>query len=341
MKHKLLFPAFLIVLLSVFACSFKQADRSVQHGLWPPLEPYQTGYLKVSDIHELYYEVSGNPEGKPVIVLHGGPGGSCRPVMRQFFNPDKFMIVLFDQRGAGRSKPFAELEGNNTWELVEDIETLRKHLNIDRMMIQGGSWGTTLALAYAETYPDRVTDLVLRGVFTATDMEIDHFYHGGVQPIFPDAWEEFMDALPDPDRRPLPAYLLELLTSDDPDVRHRIADAWLRYEWRISDVHVDTAAITQWARSHDSYAFSLIENYYMANHCFLQENQLWNNLDKIKHIPTSIVNGRFDIPCRPITAYRLHKSMPGSKLIIVEAEGHGGQAVMEAVANAVRDHEPN
>lgn len=333
-------PALFLLLLTLSCINNGKEDQPAT-GLWPPLEPYETGFLKVSETHTLYYEIAGNPDGKPVIVLHGGPGGSCDPIMRQFFNPEKFKAILFDQRGAGRSTPYAELEGNNTWELVEDIEKLRKHLNLDKVMIVGGSWGSTLALAYAEKYPEVVTDMVLRGIFTATDEEIDHFYHGGTKSIFPDAYEEFLNALPDPDRRPLPSYLFELLTNYDSALQKKIADAWLRYEWRISDIHVDTSEITRWALSNNSYAFSLIENYYMANRCFLQENQLWDSLSKISDIPLTIVHGRFDIPCRLITAYRLHQMIPGSELVIVEGTGHIGQAILEAVTNAVRKHEPD
>ena len=275
-----------------------------------------------------------------MIVLHGGPGGGCWPIMRQFFNPEKFMIVLFDQRGSNRSIPYAEITDNNTWELVEDIEKLRKYLHIDKMMLLGGSWGSTLALAYAEKYPGRVTDMVLRGIFTATDQEIDHFYHGGIAGIFPDAYEELMQSLPDRTIRPLPNYLYSLLIAEDTKLHKPVSDAWLLYEWRISDVYADTAMIKTWMADNDTYAFSLIENYYMANRCFLDQNQLWENLFKIKHIPMTIVNGRFDMPCLVQIAYRLHHSIPGSELVIVEAAGHGGEAIMNAVANAVQNHEP-
>jgi len=189
MINKLTFAS-LISLAIFFTCACQVAEQQ-DTGLWPSIEPFETGYLQVSDIHELYYELVGNPKGKPVFVLHGGPGGSARPVMRRFFNPEKYKVVLFDQRGAGRSKPYAEIKDNNTWELVEDIERLRKHLNIDKIMIQGGSWGSTLALTYAIKYPEHVTDMVLRGIFTATDEEIDHFYHGGTTGQFPDAMKSY------------------------------------------------------------------------------------------------------------------------------------------------------
>ncbi len=337
--HRSSLPALLLT-ITLFVAGCTADSQKPESSLWPPLEPYNSGYLKVSPVHELHYEESGNPGGKPVFVLHGGPGGSSRPIMRQFFNPEKFRIILFDQRGAGQSRPYAELAGNTTWNLVEDIEKLRVHLGIEKMMIQGGSWGSTLALAYAERYPERVTDLVLRGVFTGTDEEIDHFYHGGTAEVFPDAYEELLRALPDPGRRPLPPYLVELLTGENLLLRNRVADAWLRYEWWISDIYVDTALISMWLKENSSYAFSLIENHYMANRCFLEQNQLWDSLHKIRHIPLTIVHGRFDMPCRLQVAYRLHQQMPGSELVIVEQEGHGGDRIVEAIARAVKDHEP-
>ncbi|MBN2173070.1 MAG: prolyl aminopeptidase [Bacteroidales bacterium] len=331
------FP-FLILLLLLTQCRTKQ-ESVVQDQLWPPIEPYETGVLKVSDIHEIYYEICGNPKGKPVFMLHGGPGAGCSPIMRRFFNPEKFKIILHDQRGANRSKPFAEIRENTTQDLVQDIEKLRKHLGIEKMMLVGGSWGSMLALAYAETYPENVTEMVLRGIWMGTQKEIDHFYHGGVSDIFPDAYEEFLNALPDPSQRPIPAYLLHLLTGDDQNLRKKIADAWLKYEWKISDIDVKPEEIEDWLKYNDSYDFSLIENYYMANNCFLGDNQLWNNLDKITQIPVIIVNGRFDIPCVLNTAYTLHKRLPESELMIVENGGHGGIEVISLVIKAIRRFE--
>jgi proline iminopeptidase len=183
--------------------------------LWPRIEPYESGYLAVSDIHEIYYDVSGNPEGRPVFVLHGGPGGSSSPYMRRFFNPERFMIVLHDQRGCGKSKPYGEIRENTTWDLVEDIERLRVLLDVDQIVLFGGSWGSTLALAYAETYPSHVAGMVLRGIFTATQAEVDHFCHGGVGKFFPETYENLIYALPEPYRRPLPAYLYTLIADAD------------------------------------------------------------------------------------------------------------------------------
>jgi len=326
------------MILLLIQCA-SDPKESANDKLWPVIEPYETGYLKVSDRHEIYYELCGNPNGKPVFMLHGGPGAGCNPVMRQFFNPDKFLIVLHDQRGSKRSRPYAEIKENTTQDLVEDMDKLRKHLNIEKMMLVGGSWGSTLALAYAETFPQNVTDMVIRGIWTGTQKEIDHFYHGGVIDIFPDVYGELLQALPDPDRRPLPAYLVELMTEHDEKTRKKIADAWLKYEWRISDIDVDPNEIDNWIKRYESYGFSLIENHYMANNCFLADNQLWNNLYKIKDIPVTIINGRFDMPCVMNTAYTLHNSLPQSKLIVVENGGHGGYNVIVAVVNAIMEHE--
>ncbi len=292
---------------------------------WYPIpEPFETGYLRVSDIHEIYYELCGNPEGVPVLVLHGGPGGGSYPSLRRFHDPEKYLIVLHDQRGAGRSKPFCELKDNNTPALVGDIERLREHLKLGRCHVFGGSWGSTLALAYAEAYPDNIRSLVLRGVFTATAAEIDHFYHGGVATHFPEVYARFQEVIPKPDRHDYPRQLLAMLQSENTEVRRRASLAWARYEMKIvalerSDEEVEAAFLT-W----DPYDFSLIENHYMANGCFLEEGQLLRNAHKIASIPTVIVHGRYDVICTPKSAFRLHQALPKSELVFVESAGHGG-----------------
>jgi proline iminopeptidase len=310
-------------------------------GLWPELEPSESGYLAVGDIHELYYEVCGNPEGKPVFVLHGGPGGSVSPYMRRFFNPERFLIVLFDQRGCGKSRPHGEIRENTTWDLVEDIERLRKHLELDRILLFGGSWGSTLALAYAETYPSNVTGMVLRGIFTATDAEIDHFYHGGVGKLFPETYEKLIYSLPEPDRRPLPAYLYDLIASADSAGKMEYSRAWAAYELKLCSLTFPDDRLEEVVESFDSYAFALFENYYMANRCFLEEGQLLANSDRIKDIPTVLVNGRYDVICPPVNAYRLHRLLPNSELVIAEGAGHwmGEKPVEEALLEAVRGFE--
>jgi proline iminopeptidase len=314
--------------------------------LWPEIAPYETGYLKVSGIHEIYYDVSGDAGGKPVFVLHGGPGGHTSPYSRRFFNPQKFMIVLHDQRGAGRSKPSGELRENTTQHLVEDIERLRKHLKCGQIILFGGSWGSTLALAYAETYPGHVAGMVLRGLFTAEGEDIDFFYHGGVRFFFPDAYEALLAVLPDPDRRPLHQYLYELLQTDNEADRRKLSRAWAAYEIKISGLEVSDELVRQIVlpedRAREIYVFSLFENYYMANGCFLEEGQLFRDADKIRHIPAVIINGRYDIVCPPDAAYDLHKILPRSRLIIAESAGHwmGEPPVEQALLRAMKAFEP-
>jgi proline iminopeptidase len=337
MKIKGIFLSLLLFGLNILSC----AQPGESTALWPPIEPFETGYLKVSDIHELYYEISGNPDGKPVFGLHGGPGGSCGPEMRQYFNPDVFRIILHDQRGAGQSRLFAEIRENTTWHLVEDIETLRKHVTADKIILFGGSWGSTLALAYAEIYPEHVSGMVLRGIFTSTQAEIDHFYHGGIRPYYPEVYERFVNALPDPERRPLPAYLLELMQTGSREDRAKYARVWAEYEIKIAELSFPDEEIAPIFETFDPLAFAMLENYYMANQCFLKEGQLFDNADQIRGIPLIMVNGRYDLICPPITAYKLHQKLPESRLVIAEKAGHwmGEKPVQEALLKAMREFE--
>ena len=346
--RKSLFQFILIISLTIlicfdFSCQQKSAEGITEKEtkLWPPIEPFQSSYLKVSDIHQIYYELSGNSEGKPVFFLHGGPGGSSSPYMRRFCNPQKFLIVLHDQRGSGKSKPYGEIKENTTQNLVEDIERLRKHLKLEKIILFGGSWGTTLGLAYAEAYPENVSGMVFRGVFAATKEEIDHFYHGGVGRYFPETYEKLLSTLPEPSRRPLPDYLFRLINEGDKAEKAKYSRAWARYEGRISGLEVPADLIENWIRNYNPYAFSLFENYYMANGCFLEEGQLLRDAKKITHIPTIIVNGRYDVICPPITAYRLHKLLPQSKLIIAEGAGHwmGEKPIESALLEAMKKFE--
>jgi proline iminopeptidase len=332
---------FVTIALGLLICPARLPEAAGPE-LWPKIEPYETGYLQVSDRHEIYYELAGNPQGKPVIVLHGGPGGQCSPYYRRFFNPEKFLIVLHDQRGAGRSKPFAEIEENDTWALVEDINRLRDHVGIEgKAILFGGSWGSTLGLAYAEKYPDKVAGLVLRGVFTATSEEIDHFYHGGVRTHFPGVYDRFVQSLPDPERRPLPQYLFELIESDDQSVREKYAYEWARYELRISALNFTDAEVEAFLKDYDPLAFARLENYYMTNGCFLEEGQLFRDAGRLVEIPVVMVNGRYDVVCPPVTAYRLHALLPNSKLVVAEQSGHwmGEPAIQSALLEAMRGFE--
>lgn len=341
MKKNLWAVFAILFLFSIFNKDCSVSETGEKADLWPEIDPFHTEYLRVSDIHEIYFELCGNPEGKPVFFLHGGPGGSCSPYMRRFCDPDKFLMVLHDQRGAGKSRPYAEVRENTTQHLVEDIEKLRKHLNIEKIVLFGGSWGTTLGFAYAETYPDNVSGMLLRGVFTATQEEIDHFYHGGVHTFFPETYEKLLSVLPEPDKRPLPNYLLELIQTDDPNEQQKYSEAWAKYETKIAGLEIPDQWIDEYYENHNPLAFALFENYYMSNGCFLEEGQLIKNLDKILNIPIIMVNGRYDMICPPVTAYRLHQKLPKSKLIIAEGAGHwmGEKPVEIALLKAIRDFE--
>ncbi len=305
--------------------------------LWPKIEPFETSYLQVSDLHEMYYELCGKREGIPVFVLHGGPGGHVSPYYRRFFDPEKYLMVLYDQRGAGKSKPHAELKENTTWHLVEDIEKLRTHLELDKILLFGGSWGSTLALAYAETYPENVSGMILRGVFTAAKDEIDHFYHGGVRPFFPELWEDFIAEIPDEDKSDLPNKLFYLVSSDEPHLQDKFTRLWIKYEYKLASLNTPQHLVDEMDHVdiEEIYPFSLIENFYMQNNCFFEENQLLNNAYLIKDIPTIMVTGRYDMICPPVNAWRLHQKLNQSELIIAEEAGHwmGDKPVEKALLN--------
>jgi proline iminopeptidase len=317
------------------------AQGSAGSKLWPELKPYQTDYLKVSELHHIFYQLAGNPEGKPVMVIHGGPGGGCYPELFRFFDPTKFHIILHDQRGAGQSKPYAEIKENTTQHLVEDIEKLRKHLNLGKVILFGGSWGSTLSLAYAETYPQNVSGMILRGVFTASREEIDHFYHGATARYFPENYERLIQHIENPEKKNYPAQLLKKIQSSDPEVRKRYALAWGKYEIKMAVLDIPDRAVEDIFKEWNPYDFALLENYYMANNCFLEDGELLNNADRLKNIPMTIVNGRYDVICPPITAYKLHKKLPKSKLIIVERAGHsaGAEPLRSVLVNAVKEFE--
>ncbi len=331
-------PFILCGVLIIIACSQTPKPPSV---LWPELQPYQTGYIDVGDGHQIYFQLGGDPNGFPAVYLHGGPGGQATPKDFRYFNPDFYHILLYDQRGAGQSKPFASLTANTTWNLVEDIERLRTHFHFDKILILGGSWGSTLALAYAETYPEHVAGLILRGVFTATQSEIDHFYHGGTAAHFPANFDSLLAYIPRPDMKNYPSQLLAQLLSEDSLTCAKTAWAWAAYEAKLAFLNLPAEKLAGWKKSWNPLAFSRIENYYMANHCFLQEGQLWTNLNRISHIPVTIVNGRYDVICPPITAYKLHQQLPKSKLIIVEEAGHSASepGIQAALVKAAGDFE--
>lgn len=291
--------------------------------LYDEIEPYNQGYLQVSPIHSLYYEESGNPDGKPVVFLHGGPGGGSEPMHRRFFSPKAYRIVVFDQRGAGRSTPHACLEENTTWHLVEDIERLREHLGIDRWVVFGGSWGSTLALAYAETHPSRVKALALRGIFLCRPEEIDWFYQKGADAIFPDVWEDYVNQIPPEERDNMVAAYYRRLTSEDEAIRWAAARAWSVWEGSTSKLFMSPSLIEDFAEPQKAVALARIECHYFINNTFMPTpNYLIENIDKIRHIPAVIVQGRYDVVCPMMSAWRLHRAWPEARLEIIPDAGH-------------------
>jgi proline iminopeptidase len=291
--------------------------------LYPPLEPNRTGRLAVSGGHELYWEESGNPSGKPAVFLHGGPGGGSEPKQRQFFDPARYRIVLFDQRGCGKSTPHAELTHNTTWDLVADIEALREHLSIERWQVFGGSWGSTLALAYAQKHPERVTELVLRGIFLLRRRELEWFYQEGASRLFPDAWDRYLEPIPEAERGDLIAAYHRRLTSEDPSVRQAAARAWSIWEAATSYLHANPDQVARAGEDEFSLAFSRIECHYFVNAGFFErESQLLDDATKLSHLPTVIVHGRYDVVCPLESAWELVRVMPHADLRIVPDAGH-------------------
>ncbi|MFM8269961.1 MAG: prolyl aminopeptidase [Pseudomonadota bacterium] len=291
--------------------------------IYPDITPYNTGKLKVSDLHELYFEESGNPKGKPVVFVHGGPGGGTEAKHRRYFDPRKYRIVLFDQRGCGQSTPHASLVDNTTWHLVDDMEKLRKHLSIERWQVCGGSWGSTLALAYAETHPDKVTELVLRGIFLLRKKEIDWFYQHGASEIFPDAWEPYFNAIPENERHDMVSAYYKRLTSPDKKVQIEAAKAWSVWEGSTSKLFPDPDFISHYGEDDFAIAFSRVECHYFINKGFMEtDGQLLKNVDKIRHIPAVIVQGRYDVVCPMDSAWALHRAWPEAELIVVPDAGH-------------------
>ena len=293
--------------------------------LYPEIAPYETGTLQVDGRHTLYWEQCGNPNGKPVVMLHGGPGAGCNDKMRRFHDPAKYRIVLFDQRGAGRSTPHADLVDNTTWDLVADIEKLRELLGIERWQVFGGSWGSTLALAYAETHPRRVTELVLRGIFMLRRWELEWFYQEGASRLFPAAWVHYLAAIPPVERHDLISAFHRRLTSTDEATRQAAAKAWSIWEGATSYLHIDPDFANSHGDPRFALAFARIENHYFVNGGFFEvEDQLLCDIGRIQGIPGVIVHGRYDVVCPVANAWELHKAWPKAELVISAASGHSG-----------------
>ncbi|MEL7026147.1 MAG: prolyl aminopeptidase [Pseudomonadota bacterium] len=295
--------------------------KAASQYLYPPIDPFDQRMLDVGDGHRVYVEQCGNPEGVPVVVLHGGPGGGCSPAMRRYFDPSYYRVVLFDQRGCGRSRPHASVEANTTWHLVRDIELIRETLGIDKWLVFGGSWGATLALIYGETHPSRVLHLILRGVFLMTRAELDWFYGGGAGQFWPEVWARFKNMVPEDEHDDLIAAYGRRLFSGDHGMETRFARAWTSWENTLASIENDGPggdSPTEYAR-----AFARLENHYFSNSGFLEEDGwVMANVGKIARVPGTIVQGRYDMICPPASASRLHESWPSSRLVMVPRAGH-------------------
>jgi proline iminopeptidase len=292
--------------------------------IYPPIEPRVTGHLRVSPLHEMYFEECGNPRGTPVVFVHGGPGGSTEPNNRRFFDPDAYRIVLFHQRGCGNSRPHSCLDENTTWHLVQDMELLRAHLGIERWVVFGGSWGSTLSLAYSETHPERVRALIVRGIWLVRPHEVRWFYHDGANFIFPDAWEEYLEPIPVEERADLLAAYYRRLTSDDAATRSEAARAWCLWEAHtLKLVPHPLDYIQNYASGAYADALARLECHYYINGAFLKSpNQLLEDVGRIRRIPGAIVQGRYDVICPTLGAWDLHHRWPEAEFVIIPDAGH-------------------
>ncbi|MEN8820152.1 MAG: prolyl aminopeptidase [Abyssibacter sp.] len=291
--------------------------------LYPELPARVTGTLPPEDGHTVWFEESGNPDGIPVVFVHGGPGGGTQPLYRRFFDPDRYRIVLFDQRGCGRSTPHAELEHNNTWALVSDMERLREQLDIEAWVVFGGSWGSTLSLAYSQNHPDRCLAIILRGIFLLRQQELEWFYQDGASRMYPDAWQRYYHAIPEAERDDLLQAYYRRLTHDDPDVRIPAARAWSTWEASTSKLIPSDSLVQSFEDAKFAEAFARIEAHYFVHGGFLDHpDQLIHNVERIRHIPGFIVQGRYDVVCPPQTAWDLHQAWPEAEFHMVPDAGH-------------------
>ncbi|MEH6649568.1 MAG: prolyl aminopeptidase [Motiliproteus sp.] len=290
--------------------------------LFPEIQPNQHQLLPVDDRHSLYLEESGNPQGQPVLFVHGGPGGGTSEFNRRFFDPEKYRIIVFDQRGCGRSTPHAELRDNTTTHLIADIEAIRLHLGIESWLLFGGSWGSTLSLLYAQAHPERVNGLILRGIFLCRDQDIRWFYQEGANHIFPDHWVEYSAQIPEAEQHDFLSAYYRLLTSDNEIARMSAAKAWSGWEARCSTLNPSSSLHSHFSDPHVALAMARIESHYFINHSFIESNQILDDADKIVHIPTIIVHGRYDIVCPVNQAVALHARLPDAELHIVRDAGH-------------------
>lgn len=307
--------------------------------LFPEIKPYKRHQLMVSDVHELYVDEAGNPNGLPVLFVHGGPGSACDASSRRFYDPSKYRIITFDQRGCGRSTPHSSLEENTTQDLIEDIEKIRQYLEVEQFVLFGGSWGSTLSLLYAQQYPQHVHAMVLRGIFLCRQADLDWLYRDGANRIFPDNWDEFQRAIPEPERGDLVEAYYNRLIGEDELARMAAAKAWSAWEGNCSKLRPSAEAMAKFTKPHNAMALSRIETHYFMNKGFIEENQILRNMDAIKDIPGTIIHGRYDIVCPLDNAYLLHHHWPASELHIVRDAGHSASEPgnVDALIRATHD----
>lgn len=307
--------------------------------LYPDIKPYAEHQLTVEAPHELYIEESGNPDGIPVVFLHGGPGGGCSPRDRRFFDPEVYRIVLYDQRGAGRSTPFAELEGNHTAALIDDLERIREFLQIDRWVVFGGSWGSTLGLLYGQAYPERCLGMILRGICLFRQQEFDWMYKDGANRVFPDAWAAFEGHIPESERDDLPAAYFRRLTGDNELARMSAAKVWSHWEAQLATLQPSHKVEDSFAEPHTAVPLAVLEAHYTLNRGFIEEGQILAAMESIAAIPAILVHGRYDMICPLENAYSLHRAWPGSQLQIIREAGHSTSeaAIVDALVQAGRD----
>lgn len=311
--------------------------------LYPEIKPYQRHELQVDEHHTLYIDESGSPDGIPVLFVHGGPGGACGKYDRRFFDPERYRIILFDQRGCGRSTPHSELKGNTTQELISDIEKIRTHLNIEKWVLFGGSWGSTLSLLYAQSYPEHVEALILRGIFLCRQKDLHWFYQEGADRLFPDYWQDFIQPIPEAERGNLLAAYYKRLTGDNEIAKMSAAKAWSLWEGRCATLRPNPDIVSSFANPHRALAMARIEAHFFTNDCFIDENQILNNIDKLEGIPGTIVHGRYDAICPLDNAYELHHAWTDSELRIIRDAGHAStepgiaDALVKATDELARD----
>lgn len=294
-----------------------------RYTLFPEIEPYEKGHIKVSDLHTIYYEEAGNPKGKPILFLHGGPGAGLDPMNRRFFDPKFYRIILFDQRGCGNSTPHAELKENTTWDLVEDIEKIRQHCSIDKWVVFGGSWGATLSLIYSILHPENVLGLILRGIWLSRKNEVQWLYQEGASRFYPEVWEEYLKPIPEHKRNDIVKAYYDIFTKGEEEKQMEAAKAWSAWEGSISKLIPSKDLIESFSDPNNAIAIAKIECHYFVNNMFAKsDNFVIENAHKISHIPTIIVNGRYDLVCPIYTAWELHKALPKSKFIVVDDAGH-------------------